>query len=465
MYNGDSNPTLSNCTFSENLAHWEGGGMYNDVGSNSILTDCTFRHNSSGESGGGMYNRWSSPALTNCTFEGNSAGQSGGGISNRDSQPTLTNCTLTNNSASTGGGMYNYDNSNPILTNCIFWDGGNEISNDDNSTIMITYSNIQGSWPGVGNIDEDPLFAMPGHWSDINDPNIVVEPNDPNAVWVDGDYHLKSEYGRWDPNSESWVKNDVTSPCIDAGDPNSDFSDETWPYGERINMGAYGGTREASMSLETGGIILPHVAYIYHEEIESAKDYQALLTSYGCSTTLIPSHEVATTGFDAYDLIIAGTDTGYLTTWTNEQNVAAVENSGKPVVGLGNGGYWYFGQLGLSIGNPYGGYSRKNSIEVVDPNNSLYRTPYVIDIPDDRALQLYSETQHIGIYLWPTIPETVTVLGRQVDDVGYFPLIMEHRRYLLWGFTESPQKMTEVGKRLFINVVIWTANKAWESES
>jgi len=41
---------------------------------------------------------------------------------------------------------------------------------------------------------------------------------------------------------------------------------------------------------------------------------------------------------------------------------------------------------------------------------------------------------------------------------------MQHNRYLLWGFTESPQKMTEVGKTLFINVVIWTANKAWESD-
>jgi len=34
----------------------------------------------------------------------------------------------------------------------------------------------------------------------------------------------------------------------------------------------------------------------------------------------------------------------------------------------------------------------------------------------------------------------------------------------LWGFEETPQKMTEIGKTLFINVVIWTANKAWESD-
>jgi hypothetical protein len=61
------------------------------------------------------------------------------------------------------------------------------------------------------------------------------------------------------------------------------------------------------------------------------------------------------------------------------------------------------------------------------------------------------------------MPETVTALGGEVNNFPYYPLAMEHNRYLLWGFTESPQKMTEIGKKLFINVVIWTANKAWES--
>ncbi|MBN1806124.1 MAG: hypothetical protein JW837_12820 [Sedimentisphaerales bacterium] len=68
------------------------------------------------------------------------------------------------------------------------------------------------------------------------------------GLWVDGDYHLKSVYGRWDPNSESWVMDEVTSPCIDAGDPNSVVVDEPEPNGGRINMGVYGGTKEASKS-------------------------------------------------------------------------------------------------------------------------------------------------------------------------------------------------------------------------
>ncbi|UCG60129.1 MAG: hypothetical protein JSU70_11515 [Phycisphaerales bacterium] len=44
--------------------------------------------------------------------------------------------------------------------------------------------------------------------------------------------------GRCNPSSESWVKDYVTSPCIDLGDPDSDWTAELWPHGKRINMGA-----------------------------------------------------------------------------------------------------------------------------------------------------------------------------------------------------------------------------------
>jgi hypothetical protein len=45
-----------------------------------------------------------------------------------------------------------------------------------------------------------------------------------------------------------WVQDEVSSPCLDAGDPNSDWTAKPWPNGKRINMGAYGGTSQASKS-------------------------------------------------------------------------------------------------------------------------------------------------------------------------------------------------------------------------
>jgi predicted outer membrane repeat protein len=467
----DCNLALTNCTFKNNLAKYGGGGMSNSDANDILLNNCIFSGNSATRSGGGLGSEHNKLIMINNVFTGNKAqGESlytgeGAGLT-LFGDSILKNCTFCGNWAQQGRAISKYSSSFLELTNCILWDGGDEIFDlvPNSITFDIRYSNIQDGWEGKGNINEDPLFANPGYWADADDPNIVVDPNDPNAMWIDGDYHLKSQAGRWDPNSQRWVQDDMTSPCIDAGDPNSDFSGETWPHGGRINMGAYGGTREASMSTETGGLFLPQVAYIYSYNDEVAENFESLLMSYGCPTTLIRSADVPATPLDSYDLIIVANDTQHEDTWSDPNAVTMIEDSDKSIVGLGYGGYDFFGLLGLTIGSPHGARGSKNSIEVIDPNSSLFSTPYSIEIPEDRALQLYTETNSIGIYLWPTIPETVTVFGNEVDGVGYFPLIAEYNRYILWGFTESPQKMTEVGKTLFINVVIWTANKAWESD-
>jgi len=60
------------------------------------------------------------------------------------------------------------------------------------------------------------------------------------------DYHLKSKAGRWD--GSSWVTDNISSPCIDAGYPSSDYSNEPQPNGNRINIGPDGNTRYASKS-------------------------------------------------------------------------------------------------------------------------------------------------------------------------------------------------------------------------
>ena len=136
MCNDDSYPTLTNCTFTVNLAFSDGGGMYNAAGSSPNLADCVFTSNSAFE-GGGMLNKdSSSPILTNCRFATNTSGRDGGGMYNRsNSNPTLTGCAFTNNTADDdGGGMYN-NGSSPTLANCSFCgnvdgSGFNSISGD-----------------------------------------------------------------------------------------------------------------------------------------------------------------------------------------------------------------------------------------------------------------------------------------------------------------------------------------------
>jgi len=92
-------------------------------------------------------------------------------------------------------------------------------------------------------IRDDPLFAELGYWDPNDRPDYPYD-----DFWVDGDYHLKSQAGRWDPNSESWVTDEVTSPCIDAGRMDTPIGNEPFPNGGVVNIGAYGGTIEASKS-------------------------------------------------------------------------------------------------------------------------------------------------------------------------------------------------------------------------
>jgi len=205
-------------------------------------TDCTIAGLTiiGGSHGGGIYCDGVSPAISNCFITG--ARGSGIGAWNL-SCPVLTNCCIIGNKgwgillksgdveyagtiknctiAANGEGIFGVS----VITNSIIWGNLSQQIAEPNS--IVTYSNIQGGWEGEGNINVDPLF-------------VDAE---------DGDCHLKSEAGRWNPVSESWVIDDVTSPGIDAGDPNSPVGDEPEPNGGRINMGAYGGTVQASKSL------------------------------------------------------------------------------------------------------------------------------------------------------------------------------------------------------------------------
>lgn len=76
-----------------------------------------------------------------------------------------------------------------------------------------------------------------------------------NPLFVDaegGDFHLRSQYGRWDSLTSQWVTDANTSPCIDAGEPAMGVGSETNPNGGRRDLGAYGGTPQASRSATSG---------------------------------------------------------------------------------------------------------------------------------------------------------------------------------------------------------------------
>ncbi|MBN2592178.1 MAG: hypothetical protein JXA81_01630 [Sedimentisphaerales bacterium] len=134
------------------------------------------------------------------------------------SSPTLSNLTIVDNLF----GIEASDGSDPDISNIIFW---NNIYSDLFGC-QAQYSRLSDASEGRGNIDIDPLFVDPDN----------------------GDYHLRSNRGRYWPEHDVWVLDRLTSPCLDGGDPNAEVLEEPIPNGNRINMGAYGGTAQASLS-------------------------------------------------------------------------------------------------------------------------------------------------------------------------------------------------------------------------
>ena len=148
---------ITNCTINDNTADF-GGGIYCLAPS---IADCTIRFNTADHCGGGIY--CSSSTITNCTVTRNKADR-GGGIYCTAS-PTITNCTIAGNAASYiyggGGGIYCYY-SFPTITNCIFWrDAAGEIYVGGGNTPTVTYCDVEGGYPGTGNIDDNPSFVDP----------------------------------------------------------------------------------------------------------------------------------------------------------------------------------------------------------------------------------------------------------------------------------------------------------------
>lgn len=252
---------IDRCAIYDNMAigaQNQGGGIHCDNGTLSINRSRLFGNR--GVFGGGVFCFDSSVVtLSHSEITGNTADGSGGGIYNQDSSVELELCTVSGNQALSGfgGGLRCFAEGSFSLENSILWnnvadlpgDGtGHEIAltptNNEEVELTVGYSDLQGGQDALlsetdngdviitwllGNIDIDPLFVAEGFFDDNGTPGDVDDDS-----WIEGDYHLLT-----------------TSLCIDAGDPGSDFDNEPQPNGDRVNMGAYGHTSEAALSIRS----------------------------------------------------------------------------------------------------------------------------------------------------------------------------------------------------------------------
>jgi hypothetical protein len=195
----------------DSLAEDSYGGAIYCVNSSPTIQNNIITGNKASFSGGGIYcGNNSSPEIIGNVIVKNSAETIGGGVSSSgNASPIMINNTISGNSADTvGGGISCRNISSLKVLNTIIWantpDG---IFADSGSVADVTYSDIQGSWSGVGNINSNPLFL-----------NVA-----------NNDYHLRSN-----------------SPCLGTGTMASNVPDRDMennvrpnPVGSNPDMGAY----------------------------------------------------------------------------------------------------------------------------------------------------------------------------------------------------------------------------------
>ncbi|MFT3979493.1 MAG: choice-of-anchor Q domain-containing protein [Ferruginibacter sp.] len=217
MYNNYAAPAISNCLFNTNTTS-EGGGIFNNYGS-LTLSNTTFRNNTATNGGGAIKNSNSSLNSNNCVFYGNSSNMEGGAILNLYTTISISNATFSNNTAlGNGGSIFLVSAPSALITNSIFYGNSSGIYLYAGS-LTVRYSNIQGGFTGIGNINANPLFADAAN----------------------GDFHLS-----------------CGSPSVNAGNNTDippgvtiDLDSATRIQSGAVDMGAYEGNWPGSNNLST----------------------------------------------------------------------------------------------------------------------------------------------------------------------------------------------------------------------
>lgn len=201
--------------YTGNFAPSAGGAVFVDEGAVATLDHEFIAGNRALAAGGGVY--------ADAAWDG------------RRSTLVIQHCTIADNVADDwpgwGAGVF-VQASDVTMSNSIVWrnlgrEGTDDVTVVDGGTLATAYSLLTAPHPGMGNLAVDPLFANPAA----------------------GDYHLRSRAGRWDGVRRAWVRDEATSPAVDAGDPAANYAAEPQPNGGRVNLGCYGNTAEASRSV------------------------------------------------------------------------------------------------------------------------------------------------------------------------------------------------------------------------
>jgi len=145
---------ILDCRIEQNSAGTGGGAFFFKLGASPTILRTIISNNSAQSGNGGGICAWDSSAtIVNTIVAGNtSPGTAGMFYHNCTTQ--ITNSTITANTA----GCLEANGKNHVLLNSICWGNGGKEFVFTGGAIAASYSDIQGSYAGTGNINADPVF-------------------------------------------------------------------------------------------------------------------------------------------------------------------------------------------------------------------------------------------------------------------------------------------------------------------
>jgi hypothetical protein len=202
------------------------------------------------------------------------------------------------------------------------------------------------------------------------------------------------------------------------------------------------------------------IAYVFRGNTSDALSFYGTLTSAGYSVTLVPLGDVLTTDFSLFDLTLIADDTGSLNTWgtppdaTSASQVAKIILPNKPILGIGEGGYAFFGKRSMFIGWPQGWHGPQQQV-----TRAATAPPAIFaGVGSDPVVTYSPPTNSVGIYIKPSVPSDVTPVAMEYPADDHANLIQQGCS-MLWGSGGRPQGMTSPdGTTLFLNTVGYMRN-------
>ena len=193
------------------------------------------------------------------------------------------------------------------------------------------------------------------------------------------------------------------------------------------------------------------IAYVIRRDTPDILNYRDFLVAQGYTVTIVPLGAVLGTDFSVFDLTVIADDTGSLTTWGIPPNTAAqvakILAGNKPILGIGEGGYAFFGQVPDFIGWPQGWHGPQALV-----NHAPGAPPATFaSLPPDPIKVYTHPSNEVGIYLAAVLPG-VNPIGLEVPSEDHASLIVQGCHFL-WGFSDEPAKMTGDGQTLLANYV------------